>query len=835
MSISIAESGSSSLHSEHDTINNIVKLKLNKPKSWNWELSTSKSSPHICFPHIILYDDKNNLLAEASEANFVINGATGSNQPPNNNNTSRNLTFPNNDYHLNDVGKKLLKHSASKTSISSKENERARIINSTELIDCTVEDDEILPSAIFLRSDSELSGRSNSSKTSRKCKRSVSTNSCDVNEFLEEVVSDLKRQGIDCKVRRKNNSERTNSHHSNSIKIISGNNKNIVVDDAQASIKFDNSNRRTLQRQPSIVEQVGTENIGNGAVAGDSIEQERLPEIPILVYSERGLLQRDLNAKEFDNMRNREGNTYRRFPTCTANYNNRNEMKTRNLSNDRNINSIVEKAAPTKDRNKVSGTEKAATASSLEINRPKLNIQKSKSALEMPSVNMLNGQLNDKKKTRRIHSAKTATGDSTSYLERLSQFKRRSSSTDSQALEELNACSGDVNELNQPRYRLNSSLAGTLVVLEESFRQRKVRRRSRKCSNIYEDEESAIRPEKIVQKFTYNGNGVNSDEPRTPTTERHVFERGLSLKKEIVGATYNHSDKFASRYEKAIANIDSLISKVILSHADADNNKMEEKLNENLLATAMAAVESKSTVDAVDGADDDDNPMADVNNSNSIAIHHKSSAIHSEDNTLNANSISTLIKKNSNHQQDDEKQQQERRQQSHHTSSSADDHKNILYHHNGAVARHINEKDEIAKVAGNVNGSGDNNAYVKQKKFKRKINCIANNCIGNSATMGHTNTAGEDVAEKLQSVKKSLSWRNTRICRSASTDSQRFHLLSSSSSDESSSDDDDDTRHNGQINSVFRCDNKLANSRHNTRRIDENISTSCQNGKSFII
>lgn len=42
----------------------VIRLQLRKPKTWNWELSTSKSSPHIPLPIIQLYDNKRNLLVE---------------------------------------------------------------------------------------------------------------------------------------------------------------------------------------------------------------------------------------------------------------------------------------------------------------------------------------------------------------------------------------------------------------------------------------------------------------------------------------------------------------------------------------------------------------------------------------------------------------------------------------------------------------------------------------------------------------------------------------------------------------------------------------------------
>ncbi|KAK4880875.1 hypothetical protein RN001_004194 [Aquatica leii] len=47
------------------SLHDIISLQLKKPKSWNWELSTSKSSPHIVLPTIKLYDSRGKLLVEA--------------------------------------------------------------------------------------------------------------------------------------------------------------------------------------------------------------------------------------------------------------------------------------------------------------------------------------------------------------------------------------------------------------------------------------------------------------------------------------------------------------------------------------------------------------------------------------------------------------------------------------------------------------------------------------------------------------------------------------------------------------------------------------------------
>lgn len=56
----------------NDDEQQLIKLCLKKPKRWNWELTTSKSSSNITFPMIQLYDEKGNkLLAEANEAGMT--------------------------------------------------------------------------------------------------------------------------------------------------------------------------------------------------------------------------------------------------------------------------------------------------------------------------------------------------------------------------------------------------------------------------------------------------------------------------------------------------------------------------------------------------------------------------------------------------------------------------------------------------------------------------------------------------------------------------------------------------------------------------------------------
>lgn len=72
MTMSECDDPSLSCSKINDDEEQLIKLSLKKPKKWNWELSTSKSSSNIAFPTIQLYDDSNKkLLAETNEANFM--------------------------------------------------------------------------------------------------------------------------------------------------------------------------------------------------------------------------------------------------------------------------------------------------------------------------------------------------------------------------------------------------------------------------------------------------------------------------------------------------------------------------------------------------------------------------------------------------------------------------------------------------------------------------------------------------------------------------------------------------------------------------------------------
>lgn len=62
----------STTNDDENEDNQLIKLCLKKPKKWNWELSTSKSSSHICFPTIQLFDEDKKLLVETNEADCTI-------------------------------------------------------------------------------------------------------------------------------------------------------------------------------------------------------------------------------------------------------------------------------------------------------------------------------------------------------------------------------------------------------------------------------------------------------------------------------------------------------------------------------------------------------------------------------------------------------------------------------------------------------------------------------------------------------------------------------------------------------------------------------------------
>ncbi|XP_057659904.1 uncharacterized protein LOC130896122 isoform X2 [Diorhabda carinulata] len=107
----------------------IIKLQLRKPKHWNWELSTSKSSPNITMPIIKLYDYKGNLLVEAKDNGTTTTSIYGSDLKLNEDNGStksakrrRNLIRSRSDSFGPPTS--LMKKASSKVSINSQDRKQ---------------------------------------------------------------------------------------------------------------------------------------------------------------------------------------------------------------------------------------------------------------------------------------------------------------------------------------------------------------------------------------------------------------------------------------------------------------------------------------------------------------------------------------------------------------------------------------------------------------------------------------------------------------------------------------------------------------------------------------
>lgn len=417
------QNSQNAFNSKNNDSNNLLKLSLKKPKSWNWELTTSKSSPNISFPHIFLYDDKGNLLAETNDSDCIYKGNGKVKKTKNNETKVINRTKEN----FNNEN--LIKYTT--------ENNTTNDLLNNKHVEGEVE--KILKvEHVRSKSLQELEEKHTARKY-RKSKRSLSTNFSDMketNSFLNDFINQLNDKGIDYKINRHDSSELGRLK-----KVDSGN--FVVKNDLKTNV---------------------------------DVGVEKIPEVPILIYSAKGLVQRDLNAKEFDNIRKKQ---YKGSISS-------------------NLEEIKEKPTVIKTQRNEQFIENKKLLSAVE-NKSKTNysIIKSKSALEIPT-NHGNELKRDKKKYRRNHSANPVRF-STSILERISEFKRRSSSTEDDE---------NIDVKNKPKYKLRTSNAGTLVVCEESFR--KVRKRSKSFNRIKEYEENESYQERIKKEFEYLGNNLNN-------------------------------------------------------------------------------------------------------------------------------------------------------------------------------------------------------------------------------------------------------------------------------------------------------------------------------------
>lgn len=93
----MASTTSFSTRNDHE---NMLHLKLNKPRSWNWEICTDKSA--LKFPRVILCDKDGTLLADIRKANCVKS-----------NRTLNNAINQNKSQRLNDIEKRSSEYSFS--------------------------------------------------------------------------------------------------------------------------------------------------------------------------------------------------------------------------------------------------------------------------------------------------------------------------------------------------------------------------------------------------------------------------------------------------------------------------------------------------------------------------------------------------------------------------------------------------------------------------------------------------------------------------------------------------------------------------------------------------
>lgn len=395
-----------------DGAKKMINLKLKKPKAWNWELSTSKSSSSINFPKIRLYDHRNNLLATASESDAVISNAPSS----------------------------LSKSTSKSSSVrSTRSNDAARKS----------------PSLMHKRHEMQ--------------------------DFLNEITTQLNGRGYDCKVTNRSD------ERSWTRKLAT------TADDLRPT---DECNQTSLRKS------ISTEVVAAATTTTTS------PSPVFVVYSEKGLLQRDQNAKEFNRTK---AKSYQRSATCNF------EQVKQRISPSR----ITTQNAPSK---KDSSYERGGAAK-----QQNFSMTKSKSAMDVVRENQ-NGKLDGKKKYRRTHSTSSSLRFSKSILERFSMLKRdahtdsssSSSSTQSDNLMEQTPGDGE----KQSKYMLRTCPAGTLVVCKDSF-------------------------------LSYRG---GRRRPRANKAAVHEEEAEI----DVVTAITNDPIKSSSlRYDSAIANIDNLISKVI--------------------------------------------------------------------------------------------------------------------------------------------------------------------------------------------------------------------------------------------------------------------------------
>lgn len=511
----------------HDSENSVIKLKLKKPKSWNFELSTSKSSPNINFPKILLYDHKNNLLAEADESNCIINDKKDNkltNDKLSNSIITPSAATTNNVIETKIPPNTIINSNCNHNNIDPKQNNHHPVPLRNE--SCSTKSSH----------QSEIQTTSTTTPPSSLkylgCrKRSLSGSFNEMKHFLNNFTSQLKSNGIDCKITNHHSSER---RHPNGIGSTN-----------EYKHLNENFNENQLRKIKSISDI-------HQATKGS---KQNLPEPAVLIYNEKlykkGPIQKHFKEKESTRMSSSSCRLISNFDeqklTATKTVNGTDIFK-----------------------NNVYLTGNQTTLNG--INRNNFLLKKSKSSMEVVSGGA-DVQRNEKKKYRRAHS--TSLRFSSSILERISEFKCRSSSTESEPFENQD---NDSTENPSTKYFLRTSQAGTLVICNESFKNKKIRRRPKSYRKINENDEIDMgRAVTINDKIEFKKQSDNKAHNNGDDIYSNI---NRTYKGALQEENFDNFDKFSSRYENAIANIDDLIAKVVSSHRkESMNGKLKYKEN----------------------------------------------------------------------------------------------------------------------------------------------------------------------------------------------------------------------------------------------------------------
>ncbi len=501
---------------DKDSENSIIKLKLKKPKSWNWELSTSKSSPNINFPKILLYDHKDNLLAETDESNCIINDKN-----------SQKLT---NDKFSKS---KILSYSSASSTISNLNETKPK----TNIINSNCIYNNIDPKQKYqtqlqnesLSHQNEIETTSNSTPPSPLkylgCrKRSLSVSFNEMKHFLNNLKHQLNGSGIDCKITKHHSSERKHPNR--------------------------NFNENQLRKIKSISD------INQATTKGS---KQNLPEPTALIHNEKfgekGPLRKSFKEKEFTRMSS----------SC------------RTGSNIANFDEHEPTATTTVNGADIFENNVYLTGSQTTLNQNNFLLKKSKSSMEVISRGG-DIQRNEKKKYRRAHSTNSLRFSS-SILERISEFKCRSSSTESEDIGNQGSNSTEHTSLTKPRYFLRTSQAGTLLICNESFKNKKIRRRPRSYSKINENGEKQVL-RTVNDQIEFKERSDTKVQVHKDANDINLNVYGMytgALQEEL----YENFDKCSNRYETAIANIDDLIAKAVSSKRIESMNR-NTKYKENI-------------------------------------------------------------------------------------------------------------------------------------------------------------------------------------------------------------------------------------------------------------